>query len=178
MDDGRDDDGDDDGDEDEEVEHVDEVEEDDGAGAEEAAGGADAEDEPAPPSPSPPVSHGPPAGAIVWAKVPCFPFWPATVTAPTLESPPPPPSEAPHTYVTFFGTRDVAWVDTEAGVVRFEERPEWKEAKLSKKSLRPKYARAVQEAAERIEEQGGGRAASEEVQQQQAGSGGSVLDAE
>lgn len=95
------------------------------------------------------VIHGPPVGSVVWAKVPCFPFWPATVTAPVAGDPRPPTSGAPYTFVTFFATNDVAWVDAEVGVVLFAERPDLMMAKLSKKSLRSKYRTAVEEACRR-----------------------------
>jgi hypothetical protein len=92
----------------------------------------------------PPVSYGPPAGTIVWARAPRFPFWPAAVEAPTVEGPQP-PKEVRSCFVRFFGTRDVAWV-VEGDVVRFPERPDLCDAKLTKKSLRQKYKCAVDEA--------------------------------
>ena len=44
------------------------------------------------------------------------------------------------------GSREMfAWAAA-ASVFRFEERAEWAEARLAKKSLRPKFAKAVAEA--------------------------------
>ena len=96
-----------------------------------------------------PPHVGPPIGTIVWARLPSFPQWPALI----VEASPlllPTSGALPSCFVRFLGSehgraRDVAWV--EEGQVRpFTERMDLCDVKLSKRSLRARYRRAVSEA--------------------------------
>merc|ERR1740139_299732 len=86
---------------------------------------------------------GPPPGDIVWAKLPCFPWWPATVQPPSRSI------AQPHSatvFVRFFGPESYAWVDIGAHLTRFiPEKPECVLTQV-KKSPRGKWKRAVEEA--------------------------------
>ena len=96
-----------------------------------------------------PPHVGPPIGTIVWARLPSFPMWPATIAEASTDLLPL-PHAPPSCFVRFLGSqhsgsRDVAWVDS-TQVCPFEHRRDLCSAKLSKRSLRPKYRRAVAEA--------------------------------
>ena len=82
-------------------------------------------------------------GDIVWAKLPCFPCWPATVQPPSRSI------AQPHSatvFVRFFGPESYAWVEVGAHLTPFI--PEEPACVLTqvKKSLRGKWKRAVEEA--------------------------------
>ena len=82
-------------------------------------------------------------GALVWAKLPCFPCWPATVQPPSRSI------AQPHSatvFVRFFGPESYAWVEVGAHLTPFI--PEEPACVLTqvKKSLRGKWKRAVEEA--------------------------------
>ena len=82
-------------------------------------------------------------GALVWAKLPCFPYWPATVQPPSRSI------AQPHSatvFVRFFGPESYAWVEAGAHLTPFN--PEEPACVLTqmKKSLRGKWKRAVEEA--------------------------------
>ena len=82
-------------------------------------------------------------GALVWAKLPCFPYWPATVQPPSRSI------AQPHSatvFVRFFGPESYAWVEAGAHLTPFN--PEQPACVLTqvKKSLRGKWKRAVEEA--------------------------------
>ena len=111
--------------------------------------GEDAEEEAEEEGLSLPPHVGPPIGTIVWARLPSFPMWPATIAEASTDLLPL-PHAPPSCFVRFLGSqhsgsRDVAWVDS-TQVCPFEHRRDLCSAKLSKRSLRPKYRRAVAEA--------------------------------
>ena len=81
-------------------------------------------------------------GALVWAKLASFPWWPAAVA--TAQAGAVPPSRG-DLFVQFFGTRDFAWLEGQA-TRPFAPSDSLCCVKLSKRSLRTKYRAAVEQA--------------------------------
>ena len=93
-----------------------------------------------------PGVDAPAVGTVVWARLPSFPWWPAAIAEPSSGLRPP-PSATPSVFVRFLGegTRSIAWVDA-AQMASWHDKVELCNAKLSKRSLRSKYLKAVRAA--------------------------------
>ncbi|XP_055946540.1 cytokine-like nuclear factor N-PAC isoform X1 [Argiope bruennichi] len=59
-------------------------------------------------------------GDLVWAKMKCFPFWPAKIAKPPTDAKSSTPKKAQH-YVFFFGSENYAWIQDENIVYHSEE---------------------------------------------------------
>ena len=86
---------------------------------------------------------GPAPGTVVWAKLPCFPWWPATVQ-PASRTVPRPCHDA--VFVRFFGAESYAWVEMGDHLTDFIAGEPACVLTQVKKALRGKWKRAVEDA--------------------------------